>query len=96
MTIEIEAIQLKLGNLVDGEDTVVARAQCLVDGIGELMIFRLRSENGDDTIDSYMAVEPTWLISVKKEGLIAYVNPELEQLMARDPKPLEYSSHEEV
>lgn len=94
--IEVEALQLKLGNLVDGEDTVVARSHCLVDGIGELMIFRLRSENGDDTVDSYMAVEPKWLISVKKDGLVAYVNPELEKLMARNPKPLSFRSYEEV
>lgn len=104
MTIEIEALQLKLGNQVgnheDGFETVVAKAWCLVDQIGELVICRLRStEEDEDTmsaLDFIWCSDPKDLVTVKRDGSAAHMDPNLEQLMELDKAPLRFRSYSEV
>lgn len=104
MTIEIEALQLKIGNQVgnaeEGFETIVARSHCLVDTIGELIIMRLRSRREEGThvaaADFIWALEPDYLVSVKRDGAKAHIDPELEALMELDRPPLNFRSYEEV
>ena len=104
MTIEIEALQLKLGYQVgcveDGFETVVAKSWCLVDGIGELIICRLRTiEEDEDTMsamDFIWCSEPKDLVTVKRDGGTAHMDPNLEQLMELDKAPLRFRSYSEV